>query len=320
MILDLDISNLKENMYIKNYRELCKLLNLNVCTGKSKILQLKEINRYIDLLKDDNTNGYIVLEIYDKPIPHDVHSKYTKFIQNILLYYLSKEDVPVKYINKNELIRTLGLVNSKYIEYKYHKDKLLDIADEYNILEFYKRCDAKILSILESSLKSLKKRLLLDYSDAYKIYYLDNHGNYVYKIANPEEHQYILGVKKRILDKFNLKSEYQIYFRNLTDKYYHAINSVVEEEMCWEGIFQCYKIIYNQRYIVKELENDRFLLNGELKRAIDSQALKKYNNSDQPDNYLELQQLLSNKLIELKNDLVFASDSSENLFDDKNIT
>ena len=94
MILELNTNNIQEGMYIKNYRELCKLLNLNICTGKSKILQLKEVNRYLDLLKDKNTNGYIVLEKYDKPLPSTVHSKYTKFIQNILLYYLSQKDLP----------------------------------------------------------------------------------------------------------------------------------------------------------------------------------------------------------------------------------
>ena len=88
MILNLDTSNIQEGMIIKNYRELCKLLNIKITTGKSKILQLKEISRYMDILKTENNNSYIVLEVYDKPIPSNVSSKYTHLIQNILLYYL----------------------------------------------------------------------------------------------------------------------------------------------------------------------------------------------------------------------------------------
>jgi len=295
MILELNTNNIQEGMYIKNYRELCKLLNLNICTGKSKILQLKEVNRYLDLLKDKNTNGYIVLEKYEKPLPSTVHSKYTKFIQNILLYYLSQKDLPVVYVNKNELIKILGLVNDRYIDYRRNKNKLLDIANEYNIYEFYKRTDSKILSILESSLKSLKNRLLIDYSDAYKIYYLNSHGTYDYKIANIEEHQYILDVKKRVLDELGYQSEYQVYFSNgIKEKYYAKINHIVEEEMCWEGVFQCYQIIYNQRHVIKELENERILLNNEVKKALDIQAEKRYNDYD-----LALQKVLSEFLIEL---------------------
>jgi hypothetical protein len=304
--LNINTNNIQEGMYIKNYRELCKLLNLDITTGYSKQVQLREISRYMDILKTENNNSYLVLEIYDKPIPNTVNSKYTQFIQNILLYYLSKEDKPVVYINKSELIRILGLTNNKYLEYKKDKDKLLYLADEYNIAEFYKRCDAKILSILESSLKSLKKRLLIDYSDAYKIYYLDNHDNYIYKIADIEEHQYILDVKKRILNQLGLKSEYQIYLNNdIKDTYYRLINKTVEEEMCWEGIFQCYEIIYNQKHVLKELNDERYRLNREVKRAIDKQAENKYNKFELPDNYITLQKVLSDTLIDLND--VFGS-------------
>lgn len=309
MILELDTSNIQEGMIIKNYKELCSLLNLNATTGKSKQIQLNEISRYMDYIRDDNK--YIILEIYDSPIPSTVSSKYTKFIQNILLSYLSKKDIPVIYINKNELIRILGLVNNKYIECKKDNTKLLKIADEYNIAEFYKRCDAKILSILESSLKSLKKRLLIDYSDAYKIYYLGANGEYIYKIANIEEHQYILEVKKRVLNSLHLQSEYQIYLNpKLKAEYYRRINLTVEKEMCWEGVFQCYQIIYNQHHVIEALEQERFLLNHEVKKAIDTQAEKNYNKYNLPDNYITLQKILSESLIELPPDSVFITENN----------
>lgn len=299
--LDLDLSQIEEGMIIKNYKELCSLLNLPICTGCSKQTQLREISRYIDILKTENNNSYIVLEIYDNPIPSNVKSKYTQFIQDILLNYLAEENKHVIYLNKNELIRILGLANNKYIEYKKDKDKLLRIADDYNISEFYKRCDAKILSILESSLKSLKKRLLLDYSDAYKIYYLNSHNGYDYKIADIEEHRYILDVKKRVLNELGLHSEYQVYINNhLKDKYYKRINEIVEDEMCWEGIFQCYQIIYNQHHIVKELSDERYRLNHEVKKAIDIQAEKKFEDTT-------LQKILSDMLIELKGDICQSS-------------
>ncbi len=301
MILELDTSNIQEGMIIKNYKELCKLLNLNITTGKSKQIQLREINRYIDLLKD-NTK-YIVLEIYDKPLTSYVNSKYTTLIQDILLNYLVKQNDKIVYINKNELIKVLGLVNNKYIEYKHNRKeliKLYDELDEFNVNEFYKRCDAKILSILESSFKSLKKRLLLDYSDAYKIYYYDGYHQLKFDIANNEEHSYILSVKRQVLEDMNLSSEYQIYLNpSIKNEYYSRINMLVKDERGWEGIFQCYKIICNPHQIVNVLTNERYRLNREVKRAIDTQADKNYNKYELPDNYLELQNLLSDKLIEL---------------------
>ena len=73
--------------------------------------------------------------------------------------------------------------------------------------------------------------------------------------------------------------------------------------MCWEGVFQCYEIIYNQTQIVKELSDERFNLNHEVKKAIDKQAEKNYNKLDLPSNYLTLQKILSDTLIELKGEI-----------------
>lgn len=301
MILDLDTSNIKDGMIIKNYKELCKLLNINTTTGKSKQIQLREINRYIDLFKD-NTK-YVVLEVYDKPLPSNINSKYTTLIQAILLNYLSKQKEQTIYINKNELIKILGLVNNKYIEYRNNRKELIKLyndLDEFNINEFYKRCDAKILSILESSFKSLKKRFLLDYSDAYRIYYYDEHHQLKNYIASNEEHSYILSVKRKILEDMNLKSEYQIYINpRIKNEFYDRVNLYVKDERNWEYIFQCYKIICNPVQITEVLTDERYLLNGEVKKAIDSQANRNYKKYNLPNNYILLQSVLSDMLIEL---------------------
>ena len=119
--LQLDTSNIKQGMVFKNYKELCFMLGLDVKNGKSKTIQMREIERYMDLLKTENGNSYIVLDVYDKPLPNNVKSKYTYLIQDILLSYLAKENEHVVYVNKNDLIKILGLANDKYIEYK--KDK-----------------------------------------------------------------------------------------------------------------------------------------------------------------------------------------------------
>ncbi len=58
---------LEQGQVIKNYKELCKLLNIEVKTGNSKIAQMKELERYYKFSKQ----GYkiIVDEVYTKPKP-----------------------------------------------------------------------------------------------------------------------------------------------------------------------------------------------------------------------------------------------------------
>lgn len=61
----MQIENLKVGMTIKNYKELCKLLEVDVKAGKSKQLQLTDFQRYFDYLKEGNK--FIIKEIYNVP-------------------------------------------------------------------------------------------------------------------------------------------------------------------------------------------------------------------------------------------------------------
>ena len=65
---------LKIGQVIKNYKELCKILNEKKRSGKSKILQIKNWERYFTF--ERNIIQYIVTEIYDYPMPKiNLHKK-----------------------------------------------------------------------------------------------------------------------------------------------------------------------------------------------------------------------------------------------------
>lgn len=63
----MNLENIKEGMIITNYKELCKLLGMNVKSGKSKQLHLKEFERHVKYHK--NGNSFVIDEIYTKPLP-----------------------------------------------------------------------------------------------------------------------------------------------------------------------------------------------------------------------------------------------------------
>ena len=60
------IENLSVGQKIKNYKELCSILEIDVMSWKSKALQLKELSRFCRIKKDGNT--FIVKNIYKQPI------------------------------------------------------------------------------------------------------------------------------------------------------------------------------------------------------------------------------------------------------------
>lgn len=81
---------------IKNYRELCSLLNLDVKDGNSKIAQMKEIARFYKLRQIKY--GFIVEEVYSNPLPkedgrvnnggHIGNSKYDDLMDRVIINLL----------------------------------------------------------------------------------------------------------------------------------------------------------------------------------------------------------------------------------------
>lgn len=62
----MNLKNLYTGQKIKNYKELCTILEEPVKGGKSKIIQLKEFSRYFEFEKQ--FNAFIIKKIYETPL------------------------------------------------------------------------------------------------------------------------------------------------------------------------------------------------------------------------------------------------------------
>ena len=125
-IIDKGIGDYK--LIIKNYPELCEIIGEKNRTGKSKILQLKEWERYFEY--DKVGNQFIIREIYDTPLdkqdgkyinPIDILNEYE-------LYNLLKSQPDGMYdFNYMELAESLGYINSDYVYYRNKQKELTSI-------------------------------------------------------------------------------------------------------------------------------------------------------------------------------------------------
>lgn len=71
----IDTSQLEIGMIVKNYKELCQLLNEEVKAGDSKVAQLKEWQRYFNFERPKYKQSYIILDIYDEPLEKEDNRK-----------------------------------------------------------------------------------------------------------------------------------------------------------------------------------------------------------------------------------------------------
>lgn len=67
------IESLFEGLIIKNYKELCSILEIKVEAGNSKKAQLKELERFIKYHKEGNK--FIIDEVYNE---NSIREKMTK--------------------------------------------------------------------------------------------------------------------------------------------------------------------------------------------------------------------------------------------------
>ena len=59
------IENLSVNQRIKNYKELCNILGIEIKSGNTKKAQFKELERFVRYEK--HGNSFLIKEIYDIP-------------------------------------------------------------------------------------------------------------------------------------------------------------------------------------------------------------------------------------------------------------
>ena len=180
-VFEVNTDQLEIGQVVKNYKELCTLLNQLPTTGKAKQLQLKDFERYFEWEKSGQK--FIITDIYDTPLEKEDKRKqgnnsiYVKYIELILLQYLSQQKNGTRTFKKRDWWQLLGMVNHKYNRVSQKELKEIDYKiTPFEIKHFYQRCNKKLEQVLFSALNNLKNRKLIEYELQTVI--VDNENNY----------------------------------------------------------------------------------------------------------------------------------------------
>lgn len=259
--IGINTSNLKVGQVVKNYKELCALLEEEVKTGKSKQLQLDNLKRFFEWEKAGQK--FIITDIYDTPLPKVVdgrssgnNSKYVKCIELLLLRYLLDKKDYTATLTKRNWWQILGMINNKYNQIERDKEKREElqknnpILTSYEIKHFYQRSNKKLQQILFSALNSLSSRKLIEYEIETVIVKEDDKGKMRYEIATKYEKKAILKEERYILRYvMGYEKIIQVFCRFEQDKYYAKVNERLYELYKWHHYFKRIRIVYNQEYI-----------------------------------------------------------------------
>ena len=324
---DLDISVLRdylkdkvttsEDNSVKNYKVMCDLLKEDVMAGDSKKAQINRWKRYFEFHKEGQK--FVIDEIYEEPFPTDDARKrreglYVKYIELLLLEFLSKQvDYKVTLGNK-EMYRILGMTNDRYdIRNRMGSAKANEILRQtimnnedkfaftnspkisnFDINNFYFRAEQKLNRILYSALRSMKNRFLIDYKKVNIIaeYDDDEDSQHLdYRESNAYEDKIILEVKNKIIKEMGYDNLTEIMLRYKCDIFYEKFNEYIKEEYGWDKCYPQLRVVYIDDIAkqiplkaeeIKKLsiEDKRTQLNEEIIKCLNTQAEKKYKEAE----------------------------------------
>ena len=287
LLNDINTGKLIIGMTIKNYKELCVLLDEEIKTGKAKQLQLKNWKRYFDWEKDGQK--FIITDIYDTPLPkEDLRRKgnnsiYKNYIELILLQYLSKQEGYKKTFTKRNWLELLGMINSKYGKEPKIKLKQLDnsITDQ-EITLFYIRSNKKLERVLHDALRNLQKEKLIIVEFETVIVSIDALGKEHRFLANDYQKKKILHTERYILKNvMQYENMFYVYIKNKSKEHYGKVNEKLNEMYGWKYYYKQIKIIYEKPDIVdaissKEIMLQKEILNSKIVDFLNDNAKKVY--------------------------------------------
>jgi hypothetical protein len=276
----LDIENLHKGQLIKNYKELCKIINEDIKSGNSKKSQLHELSQYCKYHK--NGNAFYIDEVYKckKFIRAKNEVDYIKIIELLLLNILCQQKGKV-FISRNKIYKTFKMINTNYIEYSQKQDQLSAATDidRFNINEFYNSTNSTLHRNINKALDNLKKQALILWNEEIAVCQLyvknidnfsiekdivmDENGDedisytaktkmrYKHREASEDEKRFILKLEREYITSHGFEGYQDIVAHGLWKKFKDSINQQLLKKYQIAFYYNCYNIIFNEDQILE---------------------------------------------------------------------
>lgn len=274
------VENLYEGQVLKNYKELCNALEIDVKAGKQKKIQINEIERYFEMFRIGNS--YKIMKVRREPLPKTSergkaskinNSKYIKDIENILIYAMNNQEQSRLSISKNKALEMVYMVNDRYNIGKQNIGREAELLglDEIYLNDFFLNNHSQLTTTFERSLRAMKNKGLLIWETRYYVY-----DNNKYRLATNKEKQLIVDYQEVYLKANDCETLFQAYARGVLRKMNKVICESINEEI-GTGIkffYEGYEINISKKGIEREVKKSEFITSiNELNKNIAKKVL-----------------------------------------------
>ena len=174
------LDNLEAGMVVKNYKDLCRLLDLKPTTGRGRQNQVSWIEDYVKYEKQGHK--FVIKDVYKDieivpmkdnrggDMSDSEHIEYIeKLILDLLAYNEGEQEQKGKgqiFLSKTKMFEALAMVNAGYGASSARTQKLSILMDmnELNIEEWFNSTSSMLERNLNKALNSLEKQYLIYWS------------------------------------------------------------------------------------------------------------------------------------------------------------
>jgi hypothetical protein len=290
----MNLENVKVGDRIKNYKELCKVLGINETGGKSKVLQLENVQRY--LRYEMSKREFIILEIYSHEIEKSDKrhlgnsSVYFPHLEFLIMDYLAKQryndDFNLIELTVKDIALLTGMCKRDYINKTFEEiKKEHPEITEFDNNDLRRRFESKISRTVDQALKNLSTRYIVVHK-GYKIKKKRPNGyGYFWTRATEEEEVKINDVKDEILTDMEIDNIGTVLMKFKAKEFYNKVNDLLNDRFKWDEIYSTYFIGFSNR-VDKNVEKfkksypalmeQKIELNKKIVKYMDKQADDKY--------------------------------------------
>lgn len=278
------VNNLKEGMILKNYKELCSVLDIPVVSGKQKQLQIKDLERYVEYHKIGNK---IIIDKIFKEVISKVdnrgkgnNTKYVDDIEYLILTLLNKfklsKDEKIGF-SKNFLYSYCGLSNENYRLIKGNTIKFSQLIDMpvQTINECFDYTNNRMLQTLQRTLNKMQRQALITWGNGYNMVMIDENNEQYLKVASVEDEKHIMSIERKIMTNMGALNKRLIFNGGQWESFKSKAND--ELKKMYPNLYYYYDNIsfnYNNIDIIEALEKYENMKKTEVKVTVNNKFSK----------------------------------------------
>lgn len=210
------IEDLIVGQVIRNYKELCAILEIDVKSGNTKLAQFKELERYCKYHKEGNK--FIIDEIFQKEQPkmdkrklgnNNDQAKCLRYLLCNLLSSYKIEQNEVVGFSKGLLLRKLNLINDNYTSAKAKRLQYAEVMEVSKMAldECIEYIDNRSINAVKKAIQVLVNQKVIGYKYSYT--WVEHTG--AHNHCCTLEHNAIMEAEFEVMEKMKIRCKGKIF-------------------------------------------------------------------------------------------------------------